>query len=679
MKIKSFFSYLVSGFILFLISLNISYSIDFSKVLSPDKKLNRTGKVLANTIKVRFKQNTDISKSKKKSADNNLISNFIPVLPAELSISKSSDLSKKKNIDIKNILAIQKAEEPLNRTFYVDFNGNTSPEQFCKKLLKVYPEIEIAEPYYLDELLGIPNDPLAPQQLTLLNIHLFEAWDYNGFLGDTSVIIGISDIGMYQEHEDLSGSIAKNWKEIPNNDIDDDGNGYVDDFNGYNFTYEQDKTSEDYTFHGNEHGTIAAGIAGATYNNLKGITGTGGKCRLFPIKCGARNEESISYGYQSFIYAAARGCKVLNASWGREKLFSEIDQSFIDYAVANDVAIVIAGGNGNGSTNPYYPAGYRGVLGVGEVDPNDYVTSGTSLGSHVLIMAPGDGNYYTTNGNNYGHYEQGTSFAAPIVAGVVGLVRAKYPELTAIQSLEFVRQCTDDISGLNPRVSQIIPGRINAEKAAKTDPFSIPAIKPVNLVFRTNTGIITNRFGVADTINLSINAHNYLGAASNLKFTLSTAKDPMNTILILDSVVNIVSVGKDENLTLEPFQFYVASQNTNRIFFRVDIAGENGYHDFFHVPFTPTTEVATFENETIKVSFGDRGTFGFGGTYGNQLGEGFSYKNYGNQLFPSCGLFATENAVNLASSAYGYGPDNNDFKVIKPFIEPERNKNSIEE
>src|SRR3989339_48985 len=622
------FSFCIAGLFAFNFNDDL-YSQNYNQaILQPDKTLGRTCKVYSNTLIIRFKKTI-------------------------------------------------RAEEPLLRTYIIHYNSDIAPEKYAKQLLKSNPDVEIAEPYCLDEIQGTPNDPYYNSQTMLKTIHAVEAWD-SGLSGDSSVVIGISDNGIKQNHEDLINSIAPNWGEIPGNDFDDDSNNYTDDFMGYNLSYSIDNEEPDNTyFSASDHGTNVAGIAGATVNNNIGIAGVANKCRIFPIKSAQKSDGDtyLSFGYESIKYAAERKLKVLNCSWGVSKMPSDIDQSRINYAVANDVAVIVAGGNKKlqeAKTTPYYPAGYNNVLGVGEVDQNDFVSDITTLGYHIDIMAPGRGNYYTTNGFDiYANSDGGTSLASPVVAASVALVRAKYPELNALQSLEFIRQCTDDITNKNPSYKDILPGRLNLLKATQIEPMSIPSIRPISFELFTNNDILVERGNVGDSLKLKINAYNYLGSVSNLRFVLSPVNDPNYSIEVIDSVVNISEWLSNSPDIIQTFKFIINSRNENRMFFRIDIYADNGYHDFFLLPFIPSSEVTTFVNKSIKFSVADRGNFGFGGNdEDNKQGVGFIYKNYGNQIYTNAGIMAVENNSKAISSIFGTSANGNDFAVVKPFTNP---------
>lgn len=597
------------------------------------------------------------------------------LLPPARSITHNKkNLHRAQLLQNSELYGIIKAEEPLLRTYVIEYSGGLNPEKIVRKLIEEYQEIELAEVRYPDELLYTPNDLYVGTQHMLDQCNFLAAWDI--YRGDTSVVIAISDNGSNNVHEDLKNNIAAFWGEIPGNGIDDDGNGYIDDYKGYNFTYIQDGNAADNTYNTHPHGSQTAGIAAAHFDNGIGIAGAGAKSRLFPIKTCRLGTTDIDYGYESIMYAAEQRFKVINLSWGRVKSFSAFDQSIIDYAVAYDLVVVAAGGNVDTYTNETYPAGYYGVLGVGEVDRYDKITS-TSLGVQVRIMAPGTGNYTTGNGNStYQNVSSGTSFSAPVIAGAVALARGKYPELKALQAIEFVRQCTDDITSKNFSDRNVIPGRLNVLKIMETNPFSIPGIKPNFFAFKNENGEIMDRYNPGDKITLEIKAKNHLGAANNVRFVLSKAYDFLNIINIINPEVTINRVERESEFSILPFKFEFSSEYTDKILLRVDIYADNDYHDFFLVPFTPTVEMTTFSNDVLAFSVSDRGTFGFRikeDSGGENDGIGFVYKKNRNQIFKG-GLIVGEDRARTVSANYNdNGGANNDFASVKSFSFPNRN------
>ena len=656
---------------LFLVS--AAFSSDH-QILQSDTKYNRICKVWSNEIIIRLKpeSNTkEILNQVLKSLSADVIYTF---LTREESVTNQNpNFLAERKIDQIKLAKIIYTEEPLLRTYHISYPGSDPPELVCKKIMLLNKSVEIAEPVSVDEEQAttlIPNDPLVGQQSLLSLISALDAWGI--YQGDTNIVIGVSDGGIYQDHPDLQPNIAPNWKEIPDDGIDNDGNGYIDDYAGFNLAYKDDGTKPGVTVHSSDHGTAVASIAAAKTNNAKGIAGIGFNSRLFPIKTAAMGDNSIRYGYQSILYAGKRGFKVLNCSWGQEKSFSQIDQSVIDYAVANDVAIVAAGGNGNNSIAPYYPAGYFGVLAVGETSLNDVVEGSSTMGAEIDIMAPGENVYVAKNNGGYA-IEQigGTSFASPVVAGVVALVRGKHPNLNNLQALEFTRQCTDDIVNLNPQWETMVRGRINALKAMTIDPMSIPGIKPLKLRFLNSNMVELDRLNSGDDTYLEIPAFNYLGSAANLKMTLSMAYDFSNSIEIINSDVNIASVSANSSFTISKFKIRLLQQETSKVIFRVDITNDKGYHDFFMVPYIPSSEMTTISNGVLTFSVGDRGHIGFAGSNEDRQGLGLLYYGTGSLLYKG-GIIASAGTNQVVSSLFSQAYEGCDFGIEKPFVEPDK-------
>jgi subtilisin family serine protease len=650
--------------VMFAVSFEISYSRDINNKKSSDLKS------VPNKIMVRLNSLESKTTFLNKIANNSNANIEKALLLKEESVTYNLNLRKKtssqKNLKIENIII---AEEPLLRTFVLNYNEDTAPEVFAKKLKRNYSEVEIAEPIYIYTIQGeLPDDLYAGQQGILHTCDLIAAWDIEQ--GDTNVVIGISDVGCDQGHEDLKENLARNWAD-PVNGIDDDGNGYIDDFNGIDLAGENNPLSN--TYASDSHGTNVAGIAAATQNNGIGIAGVANKCRFFPIKI-SRNNELVN-AYDSFIYAAKRGLKVLNCSWGIAKPPSNLEQSMINYAVAYDVAIVASAGNLSGSDSKNYPSAYDNVLAVSEVGQADSFT-GNNIGEYLDILAPGAGNYYTSNGNRYSNSGSGTSYSAPVVSGILALVRSKYPDLTGLQASELVRQSVNSVAEHpnNFLWKDILPGRVNAYKALITEPFSIPSIRPKKVIFKEKSGEISERVALNDTGLIEIEAFNYLGAYNFITVKMSAVWDDEGSIEVIDSTVYFNRVEQESAITLSGFSFKKTKENYNKMFFRFDISGEFDYKDFFLVEYIPSPILTTFSNKSIAFSASDRGTIGTAGEKDNVMGIGFDYKDKGNQLWESCFLASNLNYGFVSSIDWSrnYG-DKNDFDVVKPLVSPNKN------
>lgn len=643
--------------------------------IAPDPGKNRYGKALAGVALVKLKSGVDFTQILiAPPAPEYKITGYETLLPADSRASNlNSIVAQKKYPNPAKLAAVLRAEEPLSRTYVVAYDGALDPAEFSKLILKdLYRYVEYAEPYYVYDRLGTPNDPLIDRQKMLGTIKAFNAWDIAP--GSPNVVIGISDSGVDQDHEDIASSLAVNAAETPNDNQDNDDNGYVDDYSGYNFCWEEDGKNPNMTrSESDDHGMLVAGIAAATQNNGKGIAGVAGACRIFPLKVVPDDETDIVYGYQSIIYAASRGFKVLNCSWGSPKEFSLLDQEIIDYALANDLAIVAASGNvsSNGATkySTFFPAGYYGVLGVGEVNQNDVVVSGTTISAPARIMAPGGGNWGTAPEGMYEATTPGTSFAAPVVSGALAVVRSKFPDLSALQAMELLRQTGDDISFINQGDpdSALIPKRVNLLNAVTANPFSKPAILPFAFRYYDEAGVKTDRFDVDQTAKLEIDVRNFLGSAGNLTCKLSVAYDPANSIKILQETAELPPLQTNEAGAISSFVFKIIRRYEAPIIFRVDITGDDGYHDFFKFDFIPTKDYSTFENEALVFSLSDVGEFGFSALGLSAHGSGFTLKGHGNAIYETSGLMASANDAKVVATL------NEDFFSIKPFLPPNRN------
>lgn len=644
------------------------------KILEPDPKVDRNCEILAGKVRVRFNSGVSEERIEEILAERGAVGTGT-LLPQELSLTE--ELKNSRNFIIAapdKYSKILKAEEPLLRTYYVEFDSEKIPEKFCAGLLGLYPEVEIAEPIVLDRPLWTPNDPLVGDQNDMLEqISAFEAWDV--FKGDATVTIGISDMGVYQYHEDLLPAIAVNEgeSEFPN-DKDDDNNGYVDDRIGCNLAYPYGDGAGGDTYHSASHGTLAAGICGAATDNGLGIAAPAGRCKIFPMKCAYAGGGFIEFGYESLIYAALRGFDAVNCSWGTPKRYSEIDQSVIDFAIAHDVAIVVSGGNSEGGKYALsYPANYKGVLGVGETDHYDVITSGCSIGPGVRIFAPGYKNLSTNNSGSYTtNGVTGTSFASPVVAGVVGMIRALHPELSAVQSLEFAGQCADDISDKNAGMRRMIFGRINMYKAVTLDPSTIPSLVPEKIIYKNSENIETKRFDVGEEVSIYIDLKNHLATANNLEFKLIEAEDLFETVEITQDMATLPSAPADQISTIGPFKIRITDRNTDDVFFRVEISGENAYSDAFLFSFRPTYRMTTFGEYGLEFSIGDVGTLGYGQENENPIGVGLDFKEFGNQIWQGA-LIATSNYTKAATAIYGSGAGESDFVSSKGFASPDEN------
>ncbi|MBN4056233.1 S8 family serine peptidase [Rhodothermus sp. AH-315-K08] len=318
----------------------------------------------------------------------------------------------------------------------------------------------------------IPNDPSFATQWQYnsnsdADIDLAEAWDLT--TGSPDVIVAVLDSGADLDHPDLAPNLWVNPGEIAGNGIDDDNNGFIDDVNGWDFSDGDNDPSDS-----DGHGSHTGGTVAAATNNGVGVSGVaggfggGGGARLMPLKIFEEAVDDIIAN--AFIYAADNGAVVASNSWGGGDTSSLIENA-IDYFIANaggpgkamvgGIVVFAAGNDGTNSAANGYPASYAPVIAVSASDQSDQLPDWSNYGSWVDITAPGV-SILSTVVNGYDSYD-GTSMAAPHVAGVAALLASYAPGLTATEVRQILESSADNIDSQNPgRVGQLGSGRLNA-------------------------------------------------------------------------------------------------------------------------------------------------------------------------------------------------------------------------
>lgn len=505
--------------------------------------------------------------------------------------------------------------------------------------LQKHDFIEYAEPYYPVELLYIPNDPFANpvtgSQDNLSVIKAYEAWELEK--GDSTMVIGILDTGVNLDHIDLKSNLFLN-KADPPNGFDDDGDGYIDNYKGWDFA-DGDNDPSDV----DGHGTQVAGIAAARTDNGIGIAGTGFKTKFMPIKVFTNQGSLFNDGYRAILYAAEKGCKVINLSWGSANNYSKYVEDIINTVVLDmDVVVVAAAGNSN-LNEEYYPASYEYVMSVANTTKADEKAPGSTFSPYVDISAPGTAIMTTSgiSGNLYGG-AYGTSMAAPAVAGAAALVRAHYPELNALQVIERLRMTADDIYGVGNNAQyqeHLGKGRLNMVKALEDS--SSCAVRFREIAYSNNLGPYAF---YDDTLTITGKFVNYLQKASNLEVTLSTTS---SYVTLIDSVFNILSLFTlgEEQAT---FRIYIKpnSPSGERLRFRLGYTGDD-YEDYQYFDINTNPDYVTIDNGKLAMTIGSNGNLGYNGDYLNG-GTGYVYNMDG----------TAESLWDFASLIIGTGPEN---------------------
>jgi subtilisin family serine protease len=313
-----------------------------------------------------------------------------------------------------------------------------------------------------------PNDPLYPQQWALHNtgqtggtpgadVDAELAWEISA--GNPAIVVGVLDSGTAVGHQDLAGNVWHNPGETPGNGIDDDGNGFIDDWEGWDFGNNNNNVNSS-----NFHGTHVTGIVNAVGGNGLGVVGLAGGIgapgvRAMAVAVGESGPVSGILD-DSIIYAVDNGAHVITMSLSVGS--STAINNALGYAyLQNDVFIDCAAGNNGASVA--YPANRPEVMAVASTTHDDERSSFSNPGPELEVAAPGSNILSTQLNNTYGS-SSGTSFAAPYVAALAALIRGVNPGLPAADVRQLIIDTADDVEapGFDTETGW---GRINAHTA----------------------------------------------------------------------------------------------------------------------------------------------------------------------------------------------------------------------
>lgn len=377
--------------------------------------------------------------------------------------------------------------------------------------------------------------------------------------GSSSVVVAVIDSGVDYNHEDLKDNIWVNANEIPDNNIDDDGNGYIDDYYGVDIIARKGNGGDT-----NGHGTHVAGIIAARNNNV-GVMGVAYNVKIMSVKAamhnGTLNQADIA---RAVLYAYEMGAEVINMSFGGTACSIAVQDAL---ATAYTRCVLVASAGNDGAYNeglfavPNYPAALTYVLGVMSVDTNGVESSFTNWdvnrfnGVEYELYAPGESIMSTLPGNKYG-YLSGTSMAAPIVSAFAAILRSEFSDRDMYPTKFIYGQlastsgiyadCLDpehhglhnlpQIADLNAALTKLPKPEVNLQDYAL---FDDPKYSDKN----NGDGVID----AGETIALGVTLRNRWGMSENTLVTIDTISagsglsDPY--ITIHNPTVNYGSVG----------------------------------------------------------------------------------------------------------------------------------------
>jgi thermitase len=373
------------------------------------------------------------------------------------------------------------------------------------RALSKNPNIIYAEPDYIVKAELVPNDPLYKDQYAHPYVKTPGAWDVT--TGSSDVVVAVLDTGVKITHPDLLGRGVPGYDFVNNdNDPDDDGG----------------------------HGTNVAGVVAANGNNEIGVAGMDWQVKIMPIKVlnfdGAGYHSDIINGV---VWATDNGADVINMSFGGGGTTAFHDA--IKYSYGRGVVLVGSIGN-SGQVTYYSPSVYEEVIAVGSVY-EDVKSDFSTYGTHLEVVAPGQG-IYTTAISTSGYLRpKGTSFSAPQVAGLASLILAVNPDLTNEQVRAIIRETAVDIG--DPGWDELTGyGKINAEAAVKkaqgTGGETPPPPPPADTTAPT-TSITSPTAGttVAGAVSVNVDAKDNVGVTKvellvNSKVYASSTVSPYN-------------------------------------------------------------------------------------------------------------------------------------------------------
>lgn len=586
------------------------------------------------------------------------------------------------NATVKNKRARAQAFVPtvdIQQYFEITFDPNRPVDQFINELYAT-GYIELAEPVYRQKMLGldappfIPNDTELANQYYLTNIRAYDAWAITP--SNEDVIIAIVDSGVDSSHPDLASKLYINEDEIPDNGLDDDGNGYIDDYRGWDFSGPVRVSERDPSYKGDNdptvfkagpgfsHGTQVGGVAAAATNNATGIAGVGFNAKLLFTKHYADNQPSADRAYDTdtfkgVLYAARQGARIINCSWGSDTR-SQISQDLINYVTEDLGCLVVAAAGNKWEERFIYPASYDNVLSVAALRENNVIAY--TYNKEVDISAPGIAIRTTTFGGGYTTID-GSSFSAPMTCGAAALVASMFPEYNGRQLGEQLRVTADRSlysvsNNAEPRYKNKLGSGLLDIYASLTR--TSPSLRVLKYDLLDPEGNVAEP---GDNARLVFDIKNYLATTSPaLEITISTA-DPSVNITRSKITPGVLSGGKTVRNTATPFEITLNSNLVEGQAIDLLVTFSDGdYQDYQYISFVPNLPYRTMEENMIRASIATAGRIGFADTRNSEGGIGFSYNNQ-SMLF-EMGLILGSAADNILNSVRGTGNDQYDQDFV---------------
>ncbi|MBE6673084.1 MAG: hypothetical protein E7599_06155, partial [Ruminococcaceae bacterium] len=443
---------------------------------------------------------------------------------------------------------------------------------------------------------GFENNKKHPEQWYLHHAGIPDGYkNMKNDGGSSSVVVAVIDTGVDYDHEDLAQNIWVNKGEVPDDGIDNDGNGYIDDYYGVNIITGKGNGDDD-----NGHGTHVAGII-AAQNNKLGIVGIAYNTKVMPIKAamasGYLHQSDIA---KAVLYAYEQGAEVINMSFGGTACSIAVQDAL---ATAYTRCVLVASAGNDGAYNeglgaiPNYPAALTYVLGVMSVDQDGRESYFTNWdvkafnGVEYELYAPGNEIVSTIPGDRYATWS-GTSMAAPMVSAIAAILRSEftdrdtYPTRFIYGQLSATSEHTATCYNPQAHGDHNIPQIVNLFAALTKLPKPELGVQD-SMHFDTLDGNGDGVIDAGETIELGFILRNRWGQSKDTLVTIDTLSqagiaDPY--ITILNDTVDYGSVGSyatgdcgkiftDELLSgwEKPFRLKIADDCPNDYIFTLNI------------------------------------------------------------------------------------------------------------
>lgn len=548
------------------------------------------------------------------------------------------------------------SENKLSRWFTIEYSDSIAPERvvFAARRSSAIEMCEPVYPRYFQSsplLAAPPNDPLLDSQYYLKATHTLEAWGVQRC--DSTMVVATVDQGIEFDHPDLGAAVWHNPGEMgldahgndkSTNHIDDDSDGFIDDWTGWDFSGANGSSSRNSPTSEAMHGHHVAGILAATGNNGIGIAGVAFGAKMIVLKAASNFfcSDPTTTGFQGILYAADHGAKVISCSWGGATR-SQSEQDVVNYAYARNSIVVCSAGNGGSLSESNYPSAYDHAVSVGSLTEDLSLTPDSQPGAHVTACAPGQfvlstlypdtntfcgfdlcGRYFA---GGYGEM-CGTSMATPQVAGALAIIRQHWPNATNRWAVERLRATCDPLSydpapGFNGR------GKINVYRAL-TDAHAY-SLRLERSDIHTSSG---NEWMVApDTAVIRLHARNILDTLPDAKIRIELIDPFGNATPYFHTATRTISVGSlapGQSVELPAITIVADSNTPTRIDLLVRLwisdssVGYTGDYDYVRLHCNPGFR--TLRNN-LTVSIGDNGSIGFRDATFDEQGDGFRWEH----------------------------------------------------